>query len=68
MTAGRKKRRENYLRQPYIGPMLAAAKGAKPGTVTLVCVAHDGWCAVFRGGLCDCNPTITTRRDSDARH
>jgi len=58
MTADRKKRRENYLRQPYIGPMLRAARKAKPGTVTHVYIYHDDWCSVFRGGLCDCNPEV----------
>jgi len=67
MTADRKKRRENYLRQPYIGPMLRAARKAKPGTVTQIRVYHDDWCSVFRGGLCDCNPEVTVA-DAAGRH
>ena len=23
-------------------------------------ILHDGWCAIFRGGACDCNPEIRT--------
>ena len=21
-------------------------------------VEHDGWCSIWKGGMCDCNPTV----------
>ncbi|RYX81057.1 hypothetical protein EON83_25870 [bacterium] len=36
------------------------ASELKEGTVTTVAVAHDDWCQIFKGGKCNCNPTLTT--------
>ena len=33
-----------------------------PGSTNLVTVAHDDWCAVFRGEACNCNPDVSIRR------
>jgi len=42
------------------------AAGIRPG-LTHVYVEHDGGCAIFRGGTCDCNPEIMLRPE-DATH
>ena len=28
------------------------------GEVTKIDVKHDDWCAIFKGGVCNCNPII----------
>jgi len=33
----------------------------RPGVVTLADVFHDGWCAFWQGGYCDCEPDIRLR-------
>jgi hypothetical protein len=40
--------------------MLAGGKlgPARPGQVIGVKVYHDNWCAIFRGGQCNCSPEI----------
>ncbi len=35
-----------------------------PGLIQVL-VEHDSWCAVFHGGTCNCDPTVTMRRDGD---
>jgi len=50
----------NYL------PKILAAK-LKPG-LTHAYVFHDEWCAVFKGGPCNCNPEIEMRGEGDATH
>lgn len=30
----------------------------KPGGVTIVQVRHDNWCAIFKGGECNCHPLM----------
>jgi hypothetical protein len=36
------------------------------GGVWHIDVAHDTWCAVYRYGVCDCNPDIYLRKDGEA--
>jgi len=48
----------HYLRK------LLQAGPLKPG-LTQVIVEHDSWCATFHGGTCNCDPTVTTRREDD---
>ena len=47
----------NYLRELLKDPH----ELLKPGSVTMVTVRHDDWCAFFRGGYCDCNVEIVRR-------
>jgi methyl coenzyme M reductase subunit C len=56
---------EAYARQPYVTKMLEAAKTAKTGEITHVVIYHDSWCGIYRGGLCNCNPTVTKLGDED---
>lgn len=44
----------------YLAKVLGAyRRGAfRPGRVTIVHVYHDDWCAIFRGGPCNCDPEI----------
>ena len=49
----------NYLRS--IATTLNQSHLPKGGLV-LVHVFHDGWCAVFEGGPCNCNPDIRYER------
>ena len=30
----------------------------QPGQVACVTIAHDNWCAINRGGYCNCDPEI----------
>lgn len=36
----------------------------KPGTVRAVDVFHDNDCAIFSGGVCDCDPDVLLRPDT----
>ncbi|RYX81045.1 hypothetical protein EON83_25810 [bacterium] len=47
----------NYLKHLF---ELQAIGNMKEGTVTTVTVAHDDWCQIFKGGKCNCNPTLNT--------
>lgn len=35
----------------------------KPGVLYHLDFYHDDWCAVFRGGVCDCNPDVRVREN-----
>ena len=30
----------------------------KPGALSHLMIAHDDWCAIFKGGVCNCDPYI----------
>ena len=47
----------NYLKHLL---EMHAAGNLKEGTVTTVQVEHDAHCQIFKGGKCNCNPTLTT--------
>ncbi len=34
-----------------------------PGVITHVLVAHDQWCGVNQGRVCDCNPDVSIHAD-----
>ena len=58
MTAERKRRRTRArLDQPYMRELLRDSESLTPG-VKHAFVRHDSWCAIFRGGLCDCDPEV----------
>ena len=38
----------------------------EPGTVSVLMVAHDDWCAHFKGRDCTCEPAVEARRVSQA--
>ena len=40
---------------------------AKPGTVHHADVYHDGWCGVFKGKACNCDPDIHVKKDSHSQ-
>lgn len=47
----------------YLREVLRIASAAEPGSVNLVTVLHDDWCAYWTGaGRCDCNPDIVVRQ------
>ncbi len=48
-------RQPNYL--PKLIALFDQGK-APPGTVTEAAIAHDDWCSIFRGGVCDCEPDV----------
>ena len=50
----------------YLARLLQAGH-LTPGLVQVI-VEHDSWCAIFHGGTCNCDPTVTTRREGDAVH
>jgi hypothetical protein len=56
-----------YRQQPYVSEMLAAAGRARVGEVTHVMIYHDDWCAIFEGGLCNCNPDVEAVRQSEVQ-
>lgn len=35
-----------------------------PGAANEIDVFHDDWCAIYTGGLCNCDPEIWPRRSS----
>lgn len=54
------RRRGNYLR--LIEGALASRPDLFPrGEVRLATVEHDGWCKIWEGGACNCNPVLRLR-------
>ncbi len=48
------KKQPNYLRR-----LTQALQGAQiPPGYHNVKIRHDSWCAIFRGGACNCDPEI----------
>lgn len=47
------------MRRGYLAQAIALGIAQKPGTFSVIRVAHDDWCSIFRGGECDCYPDIT---------
>lgn len=48
----------------YLPEVLAAARSTPRGQVRHVHVYHDAWCAVFRGGVCNCNPQVVVVKEA----
>jgi hypothetical protein len=45
-----------------------AEEGTLPrGEFHLASIAHDDWCGIYRGDLCDCEPDIYIERDGEPR-
>ena len=42
----------------YLPELLSA--DLKPGTITVVTVRHDAWCAHWTDGVCNCKPEIVS--------
>lgn len=44
----------------YLPRLLEHAQRAnlQPGTVSHVSIYHDKWCAIFKGGCCNCAPVL----------
>lgn len=36
---------------------------ALPGSISMVKIEHDDDCAIFSGGICACDPNITSRTE-----
>jgi hypothetical protein len=51
-------RKHNYYRK--VMKLYEQAK-VPPGRVTEVDIYHDGWCRIYRGGYCDCDPEVELR-------
>jgi hypothetical protein len=51
-------REHNYLRKLRA----MQARGELSVGVSDVEVAHDGWCRIYRGGYCNCDPEIRVRK------
>ena len=51
---------------PHYLPKILATN-PKPG-LSHAYVFHDAWCAIFKGGTCDCNPDVEVRGEGDAIH
>lgn len=49
----------NYLTALF---RIAESGTLRPGA-HIANVMHDGWCAIFRGKPCNCNPTISTTEE-----
>lgn len=63
MAKRSKNRSENKAPHNYRAAInKAAAAGkfdmVKPGTVQTLEIQHDDWCAIFKGGECNCSPTM----------
>lgn len=37
----------------------------EPGQIQHVNIAHDPWCAINRGGYCNCDPDISVTHEYD---
>lgn len=51
------RRQPNYLRALECARKVGQLP-AVPGSVGTLTVRHDGWCAIWRGGICDCQPDM----------
>lgn len=49
---------EHDQRMEHLVDQLLKA-GLSAGTVVHVAVYHDDWCAIFRGGRCNCQPATS---------
>lgn len=55
----RTKRRANWLRNQYAAEVLKIPNEMPQAGVTVVNVAHDSWCRIWKGGPCNCRPVVT---------
>ena len=46
----------------YHEKLAALAASMNEGGVHLINVMHDDWCAIWKGGPCDCNPDVEVRK------
>lgn len=55
-----KRNRGQFGQHSYQRPLIEFAQRLhpEPGTVTRISVCHDTWCAIYKGGYCNCNPEI----------
>jgi len=47
----------------YMAPLLKVAEGTHKGSVAEVTIRHDDWCAIWRGGRCDCKPIVKVEKE-----
>lgn len=55
-----KTNKHNYLK---IIENMYANGAFKPGVLSNVEAQHDDWCDIYKGGFCNCNPDIITKKD-----
>lgn len=55
---------ENPERNNYFQEVMKLAKEVPKGGLKIVTVAHDDWCAIYKGGYCNCKPEISMK-DAD---
>ena len=48
--------RHNYFQKLQV--LIAAGVTGKVGVLSQTRIYHDDWCAIFRGGYCNCDPDI----------
>jgi hypothetical protein len=66
MVRPNRRRREQAKLPRYLPAVLAIGRTLKPGTVQVIEVRHDDWCALLvQGGRCDCNPEVRLPRPVD---
>jgi hypothetical protein len=53
-----------YLKNNYVRAVLAKARNIRHG-VHIVDIYHDNWCAIWKGGTCNCKPEINIRKVRD---
>jgi len=54
-TKRRPHRQPNYLRKLRY---LYACGALPPGSLHMIDILHDGWCAHYQGHPCNCNPDV----------
>lgn len=47
----------NYMKK--LNQMIQADELPEITGLADVCIQHDDWCRIFRGGECNCDPTLT---------
>jgi hypothetical protein len=60
---GKRVPRHNYL--PKV-EYLYKHGAIRPGQVSQLDIAHDGWCPKLSGGTCSCNPDVRIRWQMNA--
>lgn len=56
--AGNDARKHNYYKK--LLQLYDQGTLGKPG-LTEIDICHDDWCAIYRGGYCNCNPEVRVR-------
>jgi len=50
--------KKDFGRHNYSDGMMEAAKTLDSGQIGMLRIRHDGWCKIFKGDYCNCEPDL----------